>query len=84
MTEHTEQTDPEMIEVCDYAARVLVKRRALLASRDPADEARAHRLTLAIAELIAADRTLTEQETAAAPPRPPLLEGFAEAWRPQK
>lgn len=78
----TEHPDPEMLEACDLAARVLIERRALLASLDPAEQARAHRLTLALAELIAADRELTERETAAAPQASPLLEGFAAAWRP--
>lgn len=78
----TEPQDTDMLTACDHAARVLTERRALLASRDPADQARAHRLTLALAELIAADSELTEQETAAAPKASPLLEGFAAAWRP--
>ena len=63
------QTDPEMIEAVELARRILHDRRTLLASRNPAEQARAHRLIVAMTEVIDAGRELIDQDHAAEPGR---------------
>ncbi len=66
------------------AARILLERLPLLASTDPADQARAHRLALAVAEVLDAEGELMEQDNRAgrAALQAVIAEGFREGMTP--
>lgn len=61
---NTANACPVSTEATYTAARILLDRLPLLASQNPDEMKRAHRLTLAVAEILAAEGELMEQDNA--------------------
>lgn len=74
----TTTTDPDMLEAVGKTCDMLRARAALLASLDPEDLRRSHRLALALSEVLDALGELHQTD----PAQPdPFTAGFLEGWK---